>query len=89
MSGETLDVMEKRCRNCLFSSAKIVSDERRDDILDSCNRTGQAFECHEATIAGQRVTCRGFFDARASLVVRLALMLGNVRFVKLAEAPRP
>jgi len=73
-------VRAKQCDQCLFSSAKIVSDARRDEILDYCNVTGEAFECHKATIAGEKITCRGFFDGNHSLVVRLAKMFGWYRF---------
>ena len=84
MSNDTLTVMAKRCDQCLFSSAKVVSDARRDSILADCNRTGRAFECHKATIVRQHAVCRGFYDERASLVVRLAIMLGRVEFTSLA-----
>ena len=82
-AGDRMEVMEKRCAECLFSNAKIVSDTRRDDILAHCARTGVAFQCHKATIVHRKVVCRGFFDAEASLVVRLAKALGRVAFVKL------
>jgi len=67
-------VMPKVCDECLLSTRKIVSDERRDELLDDCNANGRAFECHKATIAGQNRVCRAFFDQRRSLVVRLAQM---------------
>lgn len=83
MASGDMQVMDKRCAECLFSAAKVVSDARRDEILEYCNRTHVAFECHKATIADRRVTCRGFYDARASLAVRLARMFGWVQFVSL------
>lgn len=72
-----LTVAQKRCDQCLFSSAKIVDDARRDEVLESCRRTGRAFECHKATITGQHVVCRGFYDADVSLVIRLGKLLGR------------
>lgn len=78
----TMKVMEKRCDQCLFSSNRIVSESRMKELLDQCNRTGGAFECHKATIKGQRAICRAFYDENASLAVRLAKMLECVEFVK-------
>lgn len=80
---DRLQVMDKRCRECLFSTRKLVSDARHDEILERCNKTGETFFCHEATEIGETVTCRGFFDANASLVVRLAKLLGVVEMVTL------
>lgn len=85
MENDYLQVMEKRCSQCLFSNARIVSEERMQNILEQCARTGKPFECHKATIAKQHVTCRGFYDAKASLVVRLAILFDRVRFVRLED----
>lgn len=78
-----MPVMPKRCDECLFSSAKIVSDERRDEVLESCRTSGRAFECHKASIVGEYRVCRGFFDADVSLAVRLAKLLDRARFIPL------
>ena len=68
-------VMRKRCSECLFSSAKLVNDAKVQIILDACNRTGEAFECHEATLGRFQGGCRAFYDGNMSLVVRLAKLL--------------
>ncbi len=68
-------VMPKVCDQCLLSTNKIVSDSRRDDLLETCNTDGRAFACHKATIAGETRVCRAFFDQNRSLVVRLAKIL--------------
>jgi len=78
-----MPVMAKRCRECLFSSAKIVGDDRREEVLQQCKESGRAFQCHKASIAGEYVVCRGFYDADASLVVVLAKLFGAVKFVEL------
>lgn len=39
--------------------AKIVSNERRKDILQMLNRKDDWFVCHKATLAGTQVMCRG------------------------------
>jgi hypothetical protein len=73
-------VMPKPCNECLLSKRKVVSDTRRDALLESCNETGEAFLCHKGTIAGVRRVCHRFFDQNRSLVVRLAKELDLYRF---------
>jgi hypothetical protein len=80
---DVLLVAERRCNECLFSTAAIVPDARREEILEQCNRDHTAFVCHKYSLAGQYGICRGFFDGNHSLVVRLAKMLGRVRYVPL------
>jgi len=80
-----MQVMPRVCDQCLLSSNKIVSDARRDELLESCNQSGEAFECHKATLLGQRRVCRGFFNGNMSLAVRLAKMWGFYKEVSLDE----
>ena len=82
-----MPVAKKRCKQCLFSSARIVSEERRDEVLASTAESGQAFQCHLASIAGEYVVCRGFYDNDCSLAVRLAKLLDRAVFVDLPEKP--
>lgn len=77
-------VFEKRCDQCLFSSAKIVSDDRREDVLATCQREDKHFVCHKATVAGVGdVCCRAFYDHDPMMTntMRIAHRLGVVRFV--------
>jgi hypothetical protein len=78
--ADLMIVRDKVCEQCLFSTAKIVSDARRDEILAQCNRTHESFECHKATIVGEHIVCRAFFDWNCSLSVRLARLLGAWTF---------
>lgn len=86
MSG--FRVCEKRCDQCLFSSAKIVDAKRKAQILRDCAAKDAHFICHKFTIAEGResqVCCRGFYDANpgASNLMRIAGRLGAVEFVGL------
>lgn len=72
---EVMLVRSRVCNECLLSRARIVSQERVNEILETCNRTGQAFQCHKATMVGEDIVCRAFFDGNYSLVVRLAKLL--------------
>lgn len=79
--------MEKRCDQCLYTANKIVSDERRDQLLEHCARTEQGFACHKATHAGIDAMCRAHWDATKLVTLRnrLALRLGVVVYVTAAE----
>lgn len=84
-------VCAKRCDQCLFSSAKVVSEDRKIDILRTCATEDKHFICHKFTIAegpGSQVCCRGFYDAdpAATNLMRIAGRLGAVEFVDLPEA---
>ena len=85
-SDPVMKVMDKVCNQCLFSKARVVeSDERVEEILERCNRTHKAFQCHKASIAKQNVICRAFFDGNHSLVVRLAKYFGWFEYVSIQE----
>jgi cell division FtsZ-interacting protein ZapD len=64
-------VAAKRCDECLFSTAKIVSDSRKEAVIQHCIQLQVPFECHKFTIlrlqrGGKKkdttAACRGFFD---------------------------
>jgi len=77
-----MPVAEKRCSECLISANKIVSDDRRDELLKELAESGRAFICHRASMAGEYIVCRGFYDQGLSLSVVLARQLGAARFVQ-------
>lgn len=54
---------QKRCGECLFSDNKLVSDERREDIVRTCVSKGTYFVCHKHSMVGADVACRGFLEA--------------------------
>jgi hypothetical protein len=78
-------VMRKRCDQCLFSSNKIVSDDRKQEILDGCLQQGDEkfFICHKSSIAGGAVCCRGFYDSLGEKVaiIQIAKRLQMVEFI--------
>lgn len=74
--------MSKRCNECLFSSNKIVDDERKAEVLEECRKSDRHFICHKASINNQDVCCRGFFDTqKAGQSMRIARGLGLVEEV--------
>lgn len=75
-------VMAERCDGCLFGPNKIVSNERRADILRKIRAEDSYFTCHKATIAGVRAACRGDWDQNGcGQLGRIAVRLNAVVFV--------
>jgi hypothetical protein len=78
-------VCEQKCDQCLFTPDRIVSKARMQEILAECERKDIHFVCHKATIEGEDVCCKGFYDARTSQLMRIAQRLNKVEFVKVEE----
>jgi hypothetical protein len=93
-------VCETRCDQCLFSPDKIVSAERRAEILRTCAQRDTHFICHKWSIAAMdtgedaedpngigNVCCRGFYDMNpeGTNLMRIAHRLGAVESVALPE----
>ena len=62
-------VCSSRCDECLFSPNKIVDNERKQEIIETCITNNSFFVCHkfgiegdEGTI-GEEVCCRGFYES--------------------------
>lgn len=62
-------VQKKCCGQCLFSKNKIVSDDRKAEILKDCKENNNHFECHKATIAGKKATCHAFYKQKTNPVI--------------------
>jgi hypothetical protein len=77
----TFKVCDKPCDQCLFSKDRIVSAQRVREILNDCKREDRHFACHKATMRGQDVCCRSFYDTRTSNMTRIARRLGTVEFI--------
>lgn len=78
-----MPVAARTCDRCLLGSRPLVPPERRDEILAELQESGRAFICHRASMAGEYVVCRSFYEQGRSLAVVLARNLGAVRFVEL------
>lgn len=80
-------VAEKRCPECLYSPNKIVSDERKDQVIAECLTSESYFVCHKGSLTGNdQLCCRGFFDQEDTMLLRLAHALGRVKFVPVPKA---
>jgi len=76
-------VAQECCNECLFSEDKIVDDKRRKQIVKNCLQKDSYFICHKATLAGQEVCCRAFYDKLGIQInlIRVAQRLKIVEFV--------
>jgi hypothetical protein len=76
-------VCEKRCPECLFTPAKVVDDQRKQQILASTKKDGSYFVCHKGSLTGNdQLCCKGFYEAYPdAMVIQLAKALGVVKFV--------
>jgi|SRR6187455_865335 hypothetical protein len=76
------EVMAERCNQCLYGPDKIVSNERRAEILREITRKDCHFVCHKASIAKRDVACRGDWDQRGcGQLGRIMDRLGAVQFI--------
>ena len=83
----SFQVCEKRCDECLFTPAKIVSEARKQELIEGCKRDENFFVCHKGSLTGNnQLCCRGFFDEIPTKTTLLAQAWGLVRFV---EVPKP
>lgn len=75
------EVKKEKCDQCLYGKNKLVSDERRKQILSDCSKNDSHFICHKATIDKKDVCCRGFYDASSTNLIRISGRLNMIEFV--------
>ena len=80
-----MKVMDKCCGQCLYSKNKIVSSERKRQIISNCKSEDTHFTCHKATILGEDVVCRGFYERESTNMIRIAGRLGMIETVSVDE----
>lgn len=78
---QKIDVCGHRCDECLFSPSKIVSDKKRDEILENCETEQVHFNCHKGTQIGKSVVCHGFFTQKTAPLLEIAKQLGNIQYL--------
>jgi hypothetical protein len=76
-------VMKQRCDQCLYGKNKIVSNQRRAEIIREITRKDCHFICHKT----DDVCCRGDFDQRGGgQLARIAGRLNMIEFVDVPES---
>ena len=78
-----MKVFKDPCKNCLLSPDAIVSAKRRKDIIKTCSREQSHFICHKASMDGDDICCKTFYDnlGHTSQMIRIAQRLNVVQFV--------
>ncbi|QNJ59133.1 hypothetical protein [Vibrio phage vB_ValS_PJ32] len=77
-----LKVAKKCCGQCLFTSKRIVSEQRKDSLIRDCVKNDTHFTCHKATIKKEDVVCRGFYENHSTNMIRISGRLGMIEFVE-------
>lgn len=85
-----MKVYKTTCGNCLLSADSIVSPDRRREIIKDCTQTQSHFICHKATMNGEDVCCKTFYDklGHVSQMVRIAERLNCVEFVSQPDSEK-
>jgi hypothetical protein len=78
-----LKVFKECCKNCLLSKDRIVDPKRAKEIISHCAKKQVYFVCHIASMNGEEIVCKKFFDSmgHVSQLVRIAERLNALEFV--------
>lgn len=84
-----LRLQKNPCDQCLLTKNKIVSDQRRDQILKDCVKNDTHFNCHKAQMNGEDpindpLVCRGFYNAYPG-VGQLLRVMGRIGGIEEVE----
>jgi hypothetical protein len=76
-----LEIKKEQCDQCLFSKNRIVNAARMKEIISSCVRNDNHFECHKGTLDGKNIVCAGWYSRYTSQMIRIAGRLNVIKFV--------
>jgi hypothetical protein len=85
--AKPLKVCNKSCDQCLFTKNKIVSDERKTELLNICVRDDTHFICHKGSAVGENIVCNGFYRNRSTTYLELLKATGRIEFVEPSKLP--
>ena len=85
-----LQIYKECCQNCLLSPNRIVSGKRAKEIINGCVKNQTHFQCHKATLRGEDIMCKSFFDSfgHYSQMVRIAGRLDMLKYVPQPDAEK-
>ncbi|MBW4580640.1 MAG: hypothetical protein KME42_13835 [Tildeniella nuda ZEHNDER 1965/U140] len=78
-----LQVCVKPCSQCLFSRSRIVSAERKAEVLTECRSSDSHFVCHKTESA----VCAGFYKRFDTNLIRVMGRLGGLEFIEGDQKP--
>lgn len=75
-------VRSSKCETCIFTRNRPVSADRVKGMIADADAAGSCIPCHHHLYEGAAVepVCRGYFERRSSLLLRLAVSLDMVEF---------
>ncbi len=59
----TLKINETQCDTCIFGKRSPITPERFEELKKGWESRSKHQECHQATIEGEHVGCRGHYEA--------------------------
>lgn len=65
-------VYKQACKECLFSKNRIVSPKKASLLLREIRIKDTHFVCHKATMRGEEICCRKFYDTQDTTPLQLA-----------------
>ena len=85
-----MKVYAEPCQNCLLSPDRIVSSKRAKQIIKDCAQNQTHFICHKASMNGQDICCKTFFDTLGHLSknIQFAKWLDVVKFIPLPDGEK-
>lgn len=87
---QMLKVYSDCCKNCLLSKDRIVSPIRAKEIIKECVEKQIHFICHKASINGEDIVCKSFFDklGHRSQLIRIAERLNAIEFIEQTDSEK-
>lgn len=78
-----MKVYDKPCQNCLFSKDRIVSGKAAKQIIKECIQNETHFICHKATMNGEDICCKTFYDkfGNFSRNIQFAKWINYIRII--------
>lgn len=74
-------VKKECCNQCLFSKDKIVSNKRRQEILNDCRQNDNHFICHKASMNDEDICCHDFYKTQSTNMIRISQRMGWIELV--------
>ena len=78
----TFKIMKERCDQCLFGPNKVVSNQRRAEILIEVKRKDSFFVCHKSS----DVACHGDWEQNGC--GQMGRIAGRLEAIEFVEVPK-
>lgn len=78
-------VQRRQCSTCVFGRRSPVGQERVDEMCALADKGGGCIPCHHTLSGPDQAVCRGYFDRRSSMPLRLAIDMDVVEYVTIDD----